>query len=50
MKSLKTFLWIVGGVCGAAVGIMIWNRGRGEPVEELAHRLESAWSDHHTVS
>jgi hypothetical protein len=28
---------------------MIWNRRGNEPVEELAHRLEAAWSDHHTV-
>jgi hypothetical protein len=50
MKSLKTLFWLAGGICGAAAGLMIWNRLRDEPVEELAHRLESAWSDHHTVS
>jgi hypothetical protein len=47
---MKKFLWLAGGVCAAAAGIMIWNRRRGEPVEELAHRLESAWADHHTVA
>ncbi|HSU19710.1 MAG TPA: hypothetical protein VLI45_08205 [Acidobacteriaceae bacterium] len=49
MKSWKSFLWLAGAVCGAAAGLMIWNRSRNEPVEDLAHRLESAWADHHTV-
>ncbi|HEX4155647.1 MAG TPA: hypothetical protein VHY48_08545 [Acidobacteriaceae bacterium] len=47
---MKSLLWLMGGLCAAAAGVMIWNRGRGEPVKELAHRLESAWSDHHTVA
>jgi hypothetical protein len=29
---------------------MIWKRQRDEPVEDLAHRLEAAWADHHTVA
>lgn len=50
MKSWKSFFWLAGAVCGATAGLMIWNRSRSnEPVEELAHRLESAWADHHTV-
>lgn len=50
MKSLKACLWLVGGICAATAGFMIWNRRCGEPVEDLAHRLESAWADHHTVA
>jgi ABC-type transport system involved in cytochrome c biogenesis permease subunit len=48
-ERMKTFFWVAGAVCGAVAGVMIWNRQRGEPVDELAHRLESAWADHHTV-
>lgn len=46
---MKKFLWATGAICGAMAGVMIWYRSRNEPVEELAHRLESAWADHHTV-
>jgi hypothetical protein len=31
-------------------GLMIWNHQRNEPVQDLAHRLEAAWADHHTVA
>jgi N6-adenosine-specific RNA methylase IME4 len=48
-KKMKTVFWVAGAVCGAMAGLMIWNRQRDEPVEDLAHRLESAWADHHTV-
>jgi hypothetical protein len=48
-KRMKTMFWVAGAVCGAVAGLMIWNRQRDEPVEDLAHRLESAWADHHTV-
>jgi hypothetical protein len=47
---MKTMFWVAGAVCGAVAGLMIWNRQRGEPLEDLAHRLESAWADHHTVA
>lgn len=46
---MKTVLWMAGAVCGAMAGLMIWNRLRNEPVEQLAYRLEAAWADHHTV-
>jgi hypothetical protein len=46
---MKKFLWAAAAVCGAMAGVMIWCQGRNEPVEDLAHRLESAWADHHTV-
>jgi hypothetical protein len=48
--GMKTFLWMAGAVCGAVAGLMIWERQRNGKVEDLAHRLESAWADHHTVA
>ena len=48
-ERMKKFLWAAGAICGAVAGIMIWSRDRNEPVEELAHRLEAAWSDHNTT-
>jgi hypothetical protein len=49
-KRMKTAFWVAGAVCGAMAGLMIWKRQRDEPVEDLAHRLEAAWADHHTVA
>jgi hypothetical protein len=46
---MKKFLWVVGGVCAAAAGFLVLGRKRVEPVEDLAHRLEEAWGDHHTT-
>jgi hypothetical protein len=46
---MKNLLWMVSGFCAAAVGIILWGPRRAQPVEELAHRLEEAWADHHTV-
>ena len=56
--DMKSFAWVVGGFCAAAVGFLVWGAGRtrnlatslpAAPVDQLAHRLEEAWADHHTV-
>jgi hypothetical protein len=46
---MKNMVWLVSGLAAAMVGFLVWDRNRVQPVEELAHRLESAWSDHHTI-
>jgi hypothetical protein len=46
---MKNLIWLVSGLAAAAVGFLVWDRSRAQPVEELAHRLETAWADHHTV-
>ena len=47
---MKRVLWTVGGICAAAAGIIVWQKSSRNPdVEELAHRLEDAWADHHTA-
>ncbi len=46
---MKNVLWMVGGICAAAAGFLVWCSQRTQPVELLAHRLEEAWADHHTV-
>ena len=46
---MKNLLLVIGGICAAAAGIIVWGPKRVEPVEELAHKLENAWADHHTV-
>lgn len=47
---MKSVLMLVGGVCAAAAAVMLFESKRVRPVEELAHRLEEAWADHHTVA
>jgi hypothetical protein len=46
---MKAFLWMLSGICAAAVGIVVWSPKRNQPVNDLARQLESAWADHHTV-
>ncbi len=46
---MKKALWLVGGCCAAVAGFLVFGSKRPQPVEDLAHRLEAAWSDHHTV-
>lgn len=47
---MRTILWMAIGLCSAAIGIVVWGPRGTVPVEDLAHRLEQAWSDHHTVN
>ena len=46
---MKKMVWLMGGMAASVVGFLVWNSRRIEPVEQLAHRLEEAWADHHTV-
>jgi hypothetical protein len=46
---MKNFLLILGGICAAAAGFLVMGTRRSQPVELLAHQLEEAWADHHTV-
>jgi hypothetical protein len=45
---MKSVIWAVGGLCAAAAGLLVWGSTRTPNVEELAHKLEDAWADHHT--
>jgi hypothetical protein len=47
---MKNLLWMITGICAAAVGIIVWGPTRTRQVQDLAHRLEVAWADHHTVA
>lgn len=46
---MRNIVLMVGGACAAIAGFLVWTRSRNQPVQELAHRLEVAWADHHTV-
>jgi hypothetical protein len=43
-------LSMICGVCAAATCLLIWAPRRRKPLEELAHSLEVAWADHHTIA
>ncbi len=46
---MKKVIWTIGGLCAAAAGFLVLSRRQqAQPVEDLAHRLEEAWADHHT--
>jgi len=48
-SNMKSIVWMVGGVCAAVAGFLVWGPKRVQPVQELAHRLEEAWAEHNTV-
>jgi hypothetical protein len=49
---MKSLLYLVGGA-GIALAYFLARKQQAapmpQPVEELAHRLQDAWADHHTV-
>jgi hypothetical protein len=47
---MKNFLWMICGFCAAVICLLIWAPRRSKPLEVLAHRLEEAWADHHTIA
>ncbi len=49
VEQMKKVIWTIGGLCAAAAGFLVLGRKQqAQPVEDLAHRLEEAWADHHT--
>ena len=46
---MKTALLVIGGLCAAFAAFAVLESKNKRPVEELAHKLEVAWADHHTV-
>jgi hypothetical protein len=48
---MRNLLLLVGGI-GIAAAYFVARRQQQEaaPVEVLAHRLQDAWADHHTVA
>ena len=50
---MKTLLFLFSGIGLALAYTLARNQQRSaaaQPVEELAHRLQDAWADHHTVA
>lgn len=45
---MKSWIWMIGGICAATVGWLVLGAKRVEPVQQLALQLEHAWGDHHT--
>ncbi|HXC95948.1 MAG TPA: hypothetical protein VNU92_09610 [Edaphobacter sp.] len=46
---MKKLLWIMTGFFAAGIGFVLWSPPRTPSVQFLAHRLEDAWADHHTI-
>jgi len=46
---MNKFFWMTTGIFAATAGIILWGPRRTAPMQELAHRLEEAWADNHTV-
>ena len=50
---MKSLLFLIGGI-GVAAAYFVAQKQKqnapAQPVEALAHRLQDAWADHHTVA
>ena len=51
---MKSLLFLIAGITGA-LAYMLATQSRPapvvpQPVEDLAHKLQDAWADHHTVA
>ncbi len=46
---MKRLIMTVAGFCAAAAGLLVWKLQRTPNVKDLAHTLEKAWADHHTM-
>ena len=46
---MSKFVLMFGGICAAAACVLIL-ASRKPAVDELAHKLEDAWADHHTTA
>jgi hypothetical protein len=47
---MKKAIFLIGGICGAAAGMIVVLSRQPKPVDVLAHQLEEAWADHHTIA
>ncbi len=51
---MKSFLFLIAGITGAIAYMLVKQPRQSvsvpEPVEDLAHKLQDAWADHHTVA
>jgi hypothetical protein len=53
---MNKILWLVGGIAAAAAYFVAQNQAHHAalrtpvPVDDLAHKLQDAWADHHTVA
>lgn len=45
---MSKLAWMITGFCAAAVCFLAFGDRRPK-VDQLAHQLEDAWADHHTV-
>jgi hypothetical protein len=49
---MKKFFYLIGGIAAATACVLMTrtNRKGSQSVDVLAHRLQDAWADHHTVA
>jgi hypothetical protein len=46
---MKNFIYLVAGIAAATACFLITRPRPTRSVDDLAHDLQSAWADHHTV-
>ncbi len=53
LTTMNKIVWLVAGLGAAALYALISKSARpGQPIQvtDLAHKLQDAWADHHTVA
>ncbi len=47
---MKKILFVIGGVCAAAAGFLVFGTKRMQPVHVMEYQVEAAWIDHPPVA
>ena len=50
LDTMKNFLLLVAGIAAAAACFLITRPRSPRSIDALAHDLQDAWADHHTVA
>jgi hypothetical protein len=47
---MKNFVFLLAGIAAAAACILVTRKRSSRTIDDLAHDLQGAWADHHTVA
>jgi hypothetical protein len=49
-STMKRIVFVLAGIAAAAACVLITRSRSPRSIDDLAHNLQDAWADHHTVA